>query len=178
MTTAKPTQEQMDELQRLIAEKAEQDAGYPEKGSDLDHSKYLFEDGSEGFYDRAVLEETPSGLRYVFDTNEWLTESRSYSANSREKFDEQGLPKNLGDYLTFMELQEQPWVTFTVLPGVSGMGVVVMRRKVRRMLPLPTPRTTEEIVTEAALETAPNVEGSIEDWAKAQGIALPSEDVE
>src|SRR6185503_17597311 len=96
-------------------------------------------------YDRADIRETPQGMKWVVELDEFKTVGKNYNGSGLDKQNE---PKALGDYVTSLlasppEEGCSPWKLVAFLPNGTGMGAAVFQRKTWRVLPDPKVLETE-----------------------------------
>lgn len=98
-------------------------------------------------YQRAKLEHTAQGDKWVVELTEYFTATKPYGS-SPASVNKNGEPKNLGEYITMVINNPEGWVLFNVLPNGAGMGVAVFKRVLRQALPDPEELTTQTEVPE------------------------------
>jgi hypothetical protein len=147
---------QADKLRAIIAPETVSDvtAEQPPEGTstetnldDLDISPDMMH-----MYKKAKIKETPEGPRFVAPYHEFTAVSRPYSSGKEPQMDKNGLPRNIGDYITMMINGPDNWKLSAVMPNGSGMCAAIFERTVSVALPTPEPLVKTE-PTAAPTET-------------------------
>lgn len=120
-----------------------------------------FDGGLAHLYERATVEDTPEGPRWVVMLDEFHTTSKNFSGSGLSK---KGEPQNLGEYLNMMLNGSEGWKIATFFPSGAGMGAVLLQRKVKVALPTPTAVKLEEKVEKPTDEELQDVEKRTAAW--------------
>ena len=95
-------------------------------------------------YKKAKIKETPEGPRFVAPYHEFTAVTRPYSSGKDPQMDKNGLPRNIGDYITMLINGPDNWKLSAVMPNGSGMCAAIFERTVSVALPTPESLTKTE----------------------------------
>ncbi len=128
----------------------------------LDLSGYDIEPSIAHLYERATVEDTPQGPRWVCVIDEFYTASKAFNGTGMGP---DGHPKNLGEYVTQMTNSAEGWKIATFFPNGSGLGAVMFQRKTKIGLPTPMLLATETAVEAPSDTELQAVEDAATQWA-------------
>jgi hypothetical protein len=117
----------------------------PIKGSEIDWSDYELDSNYEHFYPRAelkIIDETPT---WIAQLDEFHTTSVAWNGKGVR---EDGTPKGVGEYITWMVNGVGGWKLVSVLPNGVGLAALIFQRKVSVSLPDPKLIDTEKPIVE------------------------------
>lgn len=126
-------------------------------------------------YQRGRVEDVDGKPTWVTAMHEYLVLSGNFSG-AFGKRNKAGIYQRLDDQITevvngpegIMSIRDHGWRLSAILPNGSGMGVAIMERNIKRVLPWPEPVKTETPVADVKDEELQRVNADAAKWAAGE----------
>jgi hypothetical protein len=134
-------------------------------------------------YARGRVEDVDGKPTWVCAMHEYLVLSGSFSGEFGKR-NKAGMYMRLDDLITevangpegIMSIPQHGWRLSAILPNGSGLGVAIMERNIKRILPWPEPVKTETEVADVKDEELQRANADAQAWAANEGGASADPD--
>lgn len=142
---------------------------------EVDLSDFELDPELEHLYRRGRVEDTDEGPKWVAAEHQYLIVGGNYSGEHGKK-KENGLYVRLDDMITaivngpegIISIKEHGWRLTAIIPNGSGLGVAILERNIKRVLPDPKPVEKTTPVEEVHDEELQRMSAQSQEWAAGQ----------